>query len=231
MGLTHGGETNVWPQHDQKVLWSLPKLLTMQAMPSRKPAQAALTSSHPFSAPQNILPTARDGMATQKTCKLHWHTLNASRESDVWKSGEWGRAFGISFYSFGWPLGKKKRTTNGKFDHFILAWENVGVAMGVAWQWPLRDTSEWDIVAFQWLLFRQTAPKLQTCKDEVACNPKEQTLLFSAPVCAAQGVIAGKGTAAKEPPGTCETSTEDMHESLPSNGDPDSVVFPSGNSG
>lgn len=37
----------------------------------------------------------------------------------------------------------------------------------------LKDTFECDIVAFQRLLFRKTAPKLPTCEDEGACNPKE----------------------------------------------------------
>ncbi len=59
MWLTQGGETNVWPQHDQKVLWSLSKPLTIPAMPGRKPSQTASTSSHLFSALQNILPTAQ----------------------------------------------------------------------------------------------------------------------------------------------------------------------------
>lgn len=60
----------------------------------------------------------------------------------------------------------------GKFDHFILAWENVGVGRS-GWQWALKDTFEWDIVAFQRLLFKQTAPKLPTREDEGACNPRE----------------------------------------------------------
>lgn len=36
MWLTQGGETNVWPQHDQKVLWSPSEPLTIPAMPSHK---------------------------------------------------------------------------------------------------------------------------------------------------------------------------------------------------
>lgn len=38
MWLTRGSAMNVWPQHDQKVLWSLFKHLTIPAMPSCKTA-------------------------------------------------------------------------------------------------------------------------------------------------------------------------------------------------
>lgn len=40
------------------------------------------------------------------------------------------------------------------------------------WVELLKDTFEYDIEAFQRLLFKQSARELQTREDEGACNPK-----------------------------------------------------------
>lgn len=71
---------------------------------------------------------------------------------------------------------KKNTQPSGKFDRFIFAVRKRG-GWATVWQSALKDTFEWDVAAFQWLLFRQTAPERPDVKtNEGARDPKEWTL-------------------------------------------------------
>lgn len=135
MWLTRGGETSVWPQHDQKVLWSLSKHLTIRATSSCKPP-----NQHPlYHSFLNILyPAKRKDNHTKDLLISLTHSQSFHSKRPFCKvcyfwflimihtNGRTRRNLRVHFMGSTDPGGKKKkRETDGKFEQIILVWENV----------------------------------------------------------------------------------------------------------